>query len=48
MGSLLNGIPGVIVYLDDILAADQTEEAHLSALHGGCSEVDRRSHAYAA
>ena len=32
MESMLNGIPGVVVYLDDILITGPTEEAHLAAL----------------
>ena len=32
MECLLKGIPGVVVYIDDILVTGQTEEAHLSAL----------------
>ena len=32
MDSLLTGIPGVTVYLDDILVMGKTEEDHLSAL----------------
>ena len=32
MDSLLTGIPGVTVYLDDILVTGKTEEDHLSAL----------------
>lgn len=32
MESLLNGIPGVTVYLDDVLVTGRTEEEHLSAL----------------
>ena len=32
MESLLQGIDGAIVYLDDILVTDKTEEEHLSAL----------------
>ena len=32
MECLLKGIPGVVVYLDDILVTGPTEEAHLSAL----------------
>ena len=32
MESLLNGIPGVIVYIDDILVTRTTTEEHLKAL----------------
>ena len=32
MESLLSGIPGVVVYIDDILVTGRTEEAHLAAL----------------
>ena len=32
MESLLNGIPHVVVYLDDILVTGPTEEAHMAAL----------------
>ena len=32
MASLLQGIPGVIAYLDDILVAAASEEKHLQRL----------------
>ena len=32
MDSLLKGIPGVVVYLDDILITGPSEEEHLSSL----------------
>ena len=32
MGSMLSGIPNVIVYLDDILVSGATEEEHTSTL----------------
>lgn len=32
MESILNGIPGVVVYQDDILITGPTEEAHLTTL----------------
>ena len=33
MESLLNGIPNVLVYLDDILVTGHTKEQHFSNLH---------------
>lgn len=33
----LQGIQGVVVYLDDILITGDTEEAHLKASRGTCS-----------
>lgn len=45
MESVLNGIPGVTVYLDDILVTGPTEEEHLSALEkvlGRMSEAGLR------
>ena len=30
MESILNGIPGVVVYIDDILVTGATEEEHLA------------------
>ena len=32
MDSLLKGVPGVVVYLDDILVTGPSEEEHLSSL----------------
>ena len=32
MEQLLHGIPGVVVYIDDILVSNPTEEEHLSSL----------------
>ena len=39
MESLLSGIPGVVMYIDDILVTSKTEEEHLAALE----EVTERS-----
>ena len=39
--SLLQGIDGVIVYLDDILVTGSTEEAHLRALEEVLSRLER-------
>ena len=32
MESLLSGIPGVVVYIDDVLVMGKTQEEHLKAL----------------
>ena len=39
--SILQGIDGVVVYLDDILITGQTKEAHLMALEKVLSRLDR-------
>ena len=39
--SLLQGIDGVVVYLDDILITGSTEEGHLKALDEVLSRLDR-------
>ena len=41
MESLLQGIEGVVVYLDDILVTGSTEEAHLKALEEVLSRLER-------
>ena len=39
--SILQGIDGVVIYLDDILITGQTKEAHLTALEKVLSRLDR-------
>ena len=39
--SILQGIQGVIVYLDDILITGSSEEAHLKALDEVLSRLNR-------
>ena len=46
MNGLLKGIPGVIVYIDDILVTGKTEQVHLAALeevhiHGTHCDIPR-------
>jgi len=41
MESLLNGIPGVIVYIDDILVTGMTTEEHLKALDKVLSRLEK-------
>ena len=41
MESLLNGIPGVIVYIDDILVTGTTTEEHLKALDEVLSRLEK-------
>ena len=46
MNGLLKGIPGVIVYIDDILVTGKTEQEHLAALeevhiHGTHCDIPR-------
>ena len=42
MESLLNGIPGVIVYVDDILLTGTTTEEHLKALDEVLSRLEKQ------
>ena len=39
MESVLNGIPGVVVYLDNIFITGPTNEAHLGNIRGGSAET---------
>ena len=41
MESLLNGIPGVVVYIDDILVTGTTTEEHLKALDEVLSRLEK-------
>ena len=41
MESLLNGIPGVVVYIDDILVTGKTTEEHLKALDEVFSRLEK-------
>ena len=41
IGSLLQGIKGVVVYLDDILITEATEEKHLQVLDEVLSRLDK-------
>ena len=41
MESILKGIPGVVVYIDDVLVTGKTEEEHLAALEETLSRLER-------
>ena len=41
MESLLQGIPGVVVYIDDILITGATEQEHLQALEEMLSRLEK-------
>ena len=41
MENILKGIPGVIVYIDDVLVTGKTEEEHLAALEETLSRLER-------
>ena len=41
MESLLKGVPGVVVYIDDVLVTGKTEEEHLAALEETLSRLEK-------